>query len=55
METWQTILGWTALAVVYAAGVLVGGDDSGAICIYHDISRVLRMTNASLYVAPPES
>ncbi|HEV3001454.1 MAG TPA: hypothetical protein VGW75_12005 [Solirubrobacteraceae bacterium] len=39
--------------LVYAAGVLVGGDQPGAICIYHDMTRVLRMTNTDL-ITPVE-
>jgi hypothetical protein len=42
----------SSFGVVYAAGVLVGGNEEGWICLYHDMSRVLDMTNTSLITAP---
>lgn len=35
---------------VFAAGVLVGGNNWGDICVYHDMGRVLNRTNATLLV-----
>lgn len=39
--------------IVYPAGVLVGGNGAGWLCLYHDMTRVLRHTGTTLLTDMP--